>query len=110
MKKAAWISAAAAVLAVFAGGGLLLKSALKPTKTTVAVDRGYFYRLQARYEYLGQPVNFDIVVGCDVHIAADRPLLFDGELAGLLRPQDAERQRPDDARRRGLQRRDLPPR
>jgi hypothetical protein len=31
-------------------------------------DRGYYYRFKANYAYKGEPLNFDIVVGCNVSI------------------------------------------
>jgi hypothetical protein len=31
-------------------------------------DRGYYYRFKANYTYKGEPLDFDIVVGCNVRI------------------------------------------
>lgn len=41
-------------------------------KPSVVVDRSYHYRVKAKYEYLGSPVDFDIVVGCSVMISDSR--------------------------------------
>jgi len=35
---------------------------------TAGQDRGYYYRLKARLTYKGEPLEFDIVVGCNVRI------------------------------------------
>src|SRR5579859_5895434 len=31
-------------------------------------DRGYYYRFKASYAYKGEPLDFDIVVGCNVSV------------------------------------------
>ena len=31
-------------------------------------DRGYYYRFKASYAYKGEPLNFDIVVGCNISV------------------------------------------
>ena len=36
---------------------------------TAGQDRGYYYRFKASYAYKGEPLDFDIVVGCNVSIA-----------------------------------------
>ncbi|KJC40905.1 hypothetical protein [Bradyrhizobium sp. LTSP857] len=46
-----------------------LFSFTKPVKVTApGQDRGYYYRFKASYVYKGEPLNFDIVVGCRVKI------------------------------------------
>jgi hypothetical protein len=37
---------------------------------TAGQDRGYYYRFKASYAYKGEPLDFDIVVGCNVSITA----------------------------------------
>jgi hypothetical protein len=36
--------------------------------TTPGQDRGYYYRFKASYTYKGEPLDFDIVVGCNVSV------------------------------------------
>lgn len=36
--------------------------------TTPGQDRGYYYRFKASFAYKGEPLDFDIVVGCNVRI------------------------------------------
>lgn len=35
---------------------------------TPGQDRGYYYRFKASYTYKGEPLDFDIVVGCNVRV------------------------------------------
>ncbi|TWC00719.1 hypothetical protein FBZ93_105519 [Bradyrhizobium macuxiense] len=73
---AAWLSAI--IILVF-GAGLVLVirefralGSLSFTKsvevTTPGQDRGYYYRFKASLAYKGEPLDFDIVVGCNVRI------------------------------------------
>jgi hypothetical protein len=50
-------------------GGRFTKSA---DNKTAGQDRGYYYRFKASYAYKGEPLDFDIVVGCNVSITAYR--------------------------------------
>ncbi|MGJ4890670.1 hypothetical protein ACQR1Y_20910 [Bradyrhizobium sp. HKCCYLRH3099] len=41
----------------------------KPVKVAApGQDRSYYYRFKAGYAYMGEPLHFDIVVGCNVRI------------------------------------------
>jgi hypothetical protein len=53
-------------LARFLFGGLSFTKSIQIT--TPGQDRGYYYRFKASYTYKGEPLDFDIVVGCRVRI------------------------------------------
>jgi hypothetical protein len=36
--------------------------------SNAAQDRGYYYRFKASFAYKGEPLDFDIVVGCNVSV------------------------------------------
>ena len=59
-----------AVFAFATGRRMLAEwSFTKSVDTTAAgQDRGYYYRFKARFAYKGEPLDFDIVVGCNVRI------------------------------------------
>lgn len=69
-----------AFMVVFLGLGLMLAfsqpwllfglpSFTKSVKVTApGEDRGYYYRFKANFAYKGEPLEFDIVVGCNVRI------------------------------------------
>jgi hypothetical protein len=74
------IAAIAVIVLVVLGTGLVMvielaqflfggPSFTKSVKVTAPDrDRGYYYRLKASYTYKGEPLDFDIVVGCRVGI------------------------------------------
>jgi hypothetical protein len=47
------------------GGSSFTKSV---ETTTAGADRGYYYRFKASFTYRGEPLDFDIVVGCNVRV------------------------------------------
>jgi hypothetical protein len=47
-------------------GGLGFTKSVKVTSP--GQDRGYYYRFKASYTYKGEPLDFDIVVGCNVSV------------------------------------------
>jgi len=48
--------------------GALMSFTKSVKVTTPGEDRGYYYRFRASYDYKGEPLDFDIVVGCRVKI------------------------------------------
>lgn len=48
--------------------GALMSFTKSVKVTTPGRDSSYYYRFKASYEYKGEPLDFDIVVGCRVKI------------------------------------------
>ncbi|CUT12163.1 hypothetical protein BF49_3243 [Bradyrhizobium sp.] len=48
--------------------GALMSFTKSVKVATPGEDRGYYYRFKASYDYKGEPLHFDIVVGCRVKI------------------------------------------
>jgi hypothetical protein len=76
MRTACWLVAVGLLLVgapfASASGQTPLKrdAFTKPTDNKAAgQDRGYYYRFKASYSYKGEPLDFNIVVGCNVSIA-----------------------------------------
>jgi hypothetical protein len=81
---------------------------------TAGQDRGYYYRFKASYAYKGEPLDFDIVVGCNVRVTTykdnDRtvdvgiaPMVFglkmkDGHVVVIRPPQACNGQTTENGR------------
>src|ERR1700722_5087351 len=53
---------------------------------TAGQDRGYYYRFKANLAYKGEPLDFDIVVGCNVRVTTykDNDRTVEGGVAPMV--------------------------